>query len=80
MSEDKLKQYLLKAKKTIISGLDRNLDNPDVFKKFDWLKNQYNRLIILEDKIKDPIRELNEGIAGNNIHFSYTDGFYNKRN
>lgn len=80
MSNDKLKQNLLKAKKTIISGLDNNLDNPYVFKKFDWLKNQYNRLIILEDKIKYPIRELNEGIAGNNIHFSYTDDFYSKRN
>lgn len=79
MPKDKLKQYLLQAKKVIISGLDLNLDNPNVFKKYDWLKEQYNKLIILEEDIKNPIRELNEGIGGNNIHYSYTDDFYSNR-
>ncbi|MFC1574194.1 hypothetical protein ACFL30_03340 [Candidatus Latescibacterota bacterium] len=79
MTENKLKQNLLKAKRVIISGLDKNLDKPDVFQKYKWMKDKYNELNI-EKNFKDPIRELNEGISGNNIYYSYTDEFYSKIN
>jgi len=71
-----LKEELIRAKKVIINGLDLCLENPSIFEKYSWLKKQYNELIILGDNIKDPIRELNEGISGGNIHYSYTDDFY----
>lgn len=79
LTDDKLEENLRKAKKVIINGLDSCLENPNIYKKYSWLKKQYNDLIILTDNIKDPIRELNEGISGANIHYSYTDDFYTKR-
>jgi hypothetical protein len=79
MTENMLKQKLLKAKDVIINGLDTYFDNPEVFEKYNWLKNQYNKLIILGENVKEPIRELNEGISGNNIHYKYTDDFYRMR-
>lgn len=94
MTVDKLTTSLDKIRKVIIKGLDESFEKPDVFEKFKWLKEQYHKLIILDDfdyetkseeNIKMKIRELNEGIAGQNIHYSYTDEFYkmnrkNKRN
>lgn len=78
MGEDVLANKLLKAKKTIINGLDENFDSPYIFTKYKWLKEQYQKLYI-DQKIKEPIYELNEGISGNNIHYSSTDNFYFKR-
>lgn len=74
-----------KIRKVIIKGLDESFEKPDVFEKFKWLKDQYHKLIILDDfdyetkseeNIKIKIRDLNEGIAGQNIHFSNRDDFY----
>lgn len=79
---------LSKIRKVIINGLDSSYEKPDVFEKYKWLKDQYNNLIILadfdyntktEENIKQKIRELNEGIAGQNIQYSYTDNFYEDR-
>ena len=76
MKESTLKEELRKIKLTILNGLDSNFEHPDIYRKFNWLKDQYNELIILTDGIKEPIMKLNEGIVGQNIHYSYTDDFY----
>ena len=94
MTVEKLTISLDKVRKVIINGLDESFEKPDVFKKYKWLKDQYQKLIILDDfdyetkseeNVKMKIRELNEGITGQNVHYSYTDEFYeinrkNKRN
>ena len=91
MTVEKLKTSLDKIRKVIIKGLDESFEKPDVFEKYKWLKDQYHKLIILDDfdyetesdeNIKMKIRELNEGIAGQNVHYSYTDEFYetNRKN
>lgn len=88
MTPELLAESLNKVRKVIISGLDSSFEKPEVFEKFKWLKEQYNKLIILsdfdfetktEEHIKQKIRELNDGIAGQNIHYSYTDNFYENR-
>lgn len=88
MTNEKLKESLDKIRKIIISGLDTSFEHADVFEKYNWLKEQYHKLIILsdydsetqtEENIKIRIRNLNENIVGQNIHFSYTDGFYEKK-
>jgi len=76
MKEAILKDALDKTRKVIIEGLDYSFELPSVHSKYQWLKNEYNNLIILTDNIKQPIKELNESIAGQNIHFSYTDNYY----
>jgi len=77
MKTDILKDALDKTRKVIIEGLDYSFELPSVHSKYKWLNNEYNELIILTDNINQPIKELNENIAGQNIHFSYTDNFYN---
>ncbi len=88
MTPELLTESLSKVRKVIIGGLDSSFEKPEVFEKYKWLKDQYNKLIILGDydhktktneHIKQKIRELNEGIAGQNIHYSYTDNLYEKR-
>ncbi|PTX58385.1 hypothetical protein C8N46_11430 [Kordia periserrulae] len=85
MTDEKIKISLGKIRKVIVNGLDTSFENPSVFEKFKWLKEQYNKLIILNDfdfetktheNIKLKIRELNEGIHGHNVHYKYTDDFY----
>jgi hypothetical protein len=76
IKEDILKDALDKTRNVIIDGLDFSFELPSVHSKYHWLKNEYNSLIILTDKIKQPIKDLNENIAGQNIHFSYTDNYY----
>ena len=88
MTDQKLKESLDKVRKVIISGLDASFEHADVFEKYNWMKEQYHKLIILndynreaktEENIKIRIRNLNEYIAGQNIHFSYTDNFYEEK-
>lgn len=88
MTVEKLITSLENIRKVIINGLDISFEKPDVFEKYKWLKEQYAKLIILEDfdfdtkteeNIKIKIRKLNEGLGGQNIHYSYTDNFYETR-
>lgn len=88
MTRERLIDSLDKVRKVIIRGLDSSFEHPDVFEKFNWLKEQYNNLIILEahsssptteQNVKIKIRSLNENIAGQNIHYEYTDSFYKKK-
>ena len=90
MTPQLLTESLRKVRKVIVNGLDSSFEKTEVFVKYTWLKDQYNKLIILsdydfetktEEHIKQKIRELNDGIVGNNIHYAYTDNFYvNRRN
>ena len=82
MTSDRLSESLDKVRKIIIAGLDMSFEKPDVFEKYKWLKEQYNKLIILsdfdldtktEENVKFKIRELNEDLYGQNIHYTYTD-------
>ena len=70
-----LKKIIERARNTIINGLDNSFHSSDVFAKYNWLKEKYNGLYI-EENIKPLIRCLNEDLAGNNIHYSYTKDFY----
>ena len=88
MTKEKLIESLSVVRKVIIGGLDTTFENPDVYEKYKWLKEQYNKLIILGDfdfetktyeNIKLKIRELNENIVGQNIHYSHTDSFYESK-
>ncbi|MFZ5940216.1 MAG: hypothetical protein ACOYXB_06545 [Bacteroidota bacterium] len=78
MSERRLKIGLTRVKKTIINGLDNSFENPNIYNKYLWLKNEYDKLYI-DDKIKPRLYNLNEDIAGQNIHYSYTDDFYESK-
>lgn len=80
METTKLKVELKKIKQTIIEGLDSSFEFADIHNKFKWLKTEYNRLLILDDGIKEKIYELNDGITGQNIHYSYMDNFYYPKN
>lgn len=87
MTPDLLTESLRKARKVIISGLDSSFEKPEVFEKYKWLKEHYNKLLILSDfdfetktegHVKQKIRELNKGIPRQNIHYSYIDNFPNE--
>lgn len=69
MTPELLTKSLSKVRKVIISGLDSSFEKPEVFAKFNWLKEQYNKLIILDDfdfetkaeeHIKQKIRDLKQ--------------------
>jgi hypothetical protein len=82
-------ESLSKVRKVITSGLDLSFEKPEVFEKFKWLKEEYNKLIGQtgfdidtnpEEHIKHKIRELDEGMTGFNIHYLYTNNAYENRN
>lgn len=79
MNDEIQRDALNKIRKVIIKGLDSSFESPSIHEKYQWLKNEYNNLTILTDNIKMPIKELNENIVGQNIHYSYTDNFYYNR-
>ena len=85
MTSEKLAISLENIRKVIINGLDASFENPTIFEKYVWLKNQYNSLIILSDydfnnRTEENIKmKINDGIGRQNIHYTYTDNFYNKR-
>lgn len=79
IEEDEMHDYLDEVRKVIIKGLDSNMENPDVFSKYVWLKDQYNNeLYVLEKDGKKRLPELNEERPYHNIHFSVTDKSINR--
>jgi hypothetical protein len=76
MDDTKMKTGLKKIRKTIIDGLDSTFQQPDIFSKYVWLKDQYNELIILTDGLKSKIHKLSDN--GHNIHCKFTDEINNK--
>ena len=88
MTHELLTESLNKVRKVIVSGLDSSFERPEVFEKYKWLKDQYNKLIFFsdfdfenktEENVKQKIRELNDGIKGQNIHYFFTDNFYENK-
>jgi hypothetical protein len=73
-----LKRELNKIRKTIINGLDSSFEHADTHLKYHWLKSEYEKLIITKIE-KKKIYNLNEGLRGHNIHFSYTNNYFDKR-
>jgi hypothetical protein len=65
MNSQNLKMELKKTKQVIVNGLNKSFVKPMNYKKYLWLKNQYNDLIILDKNLKEEIRSISE----NNIHF-----------
>lgn len=49
MTDEKLRESLGNVRKTIIEGLDSSFEKPEVFEKYKWLEDQYDKLIILKD-------------------------------
>ncbi len=70
ISNDDLTNYLDIIRKRIIEGLDSNFENRNIFSKYNWLRNQYSKLIIFDD-LKQAIRDVKEADSGLNIHFRY---------
>lgn len=64
-SNEQLKTELGKARKTIINGLNRSVEHPQIYKKYRWLRDEYEKLVILQDGLKENIKPINE----NTIHY-----------
>jgi hypothetical protein len=87
MTLTQMKFSLNNIRKVIIDGLDASFENPDVFYKYKWLMNQYNKLIILsdfdnktrsEENVKIKMRNINCADSEHNIHYSYIDSIYSQ--
>jgi hypothetical protein len=64
-------------RKVIIDGLDNSFEKPDVFQKYKWIKDEYNKLIILTKGLKKEIYEVRCADNSNNIHYSNIDNRMN---
>jgi len=76
-------EMIQKSKKVIIAGLDENMCNAHVFEKYNWLKDEFNKLsIILRDesgeRIKFHIYDAQIPDSRHNIHYSYINEFYDR--
>ncbi|MBI3479721.1 MAG: hypothetical protein HY016_05100 [Nitrosomonadales bacterium] len=65
MTDGHLKEGLNKSRQTIIDGLNHSAEHPHVYAKYEWLRVQYEELVILESGLKPCIKAVPE----NSIHF-----------
>lgn len=68
LSNEDLILQINKIKKNIINGLDDNFDRPDIYNKFNWLKNMYQNLY-LNSSDNNNLNDLDN--SDKNIHFDY---------
>jgi hypothetical protein len=68
LKNEKFNERLGLIRETIISGLDGGYEHPDIYNKYVWLKEAFNRLIILEPAQKRPIAEVKDNPRSGNIH------------
>jgi len=52
------------VREVIVKGLGENIEKPKVYKKYEWLKDEYNKLTILGESVKENILEVCESIPG----------------
>lgn len=83
MQSEVVEQGMLKynldiIRNRLIDGLDMSFSKPEVFLKYKWLMDQYNELIILEDKVKKPIHDVKLADSHLNIHYSPIDQLRNR--
>lgn len=82
ITQEKLVENLDKIRKVIIAGLDLSFEKTQVYEKYKWLANQYEKLIILDNidfktrkktKLKFELHDIKGANSEHNIHFSYID-------
>jgi len=85
ITQEKLLESLDKVRKVIIAGLDLSFEKTNVYEKYQWLANQYEKLIIFDDidfktktktKRKFKLQNIQGADSEHNIHFSYIDKLY----
>jgi hypothetical protein len=76
-SFDKL---LHQSKYVIIDGLDQNMFDTHIFEKYQWLKEEYNQLILSDEETKKnkkwKIQDVQKADSRGNIHFKYINDLY----
>ena len=76
-SFDKL---LHQSKYVIIDGLDQNMCDTHIFEKYQWLKEEYNQLILSDAETKKnkkwKIQDVQKADSRGNIHFKYINNLY----
>lgn len=82
ITQEKLTKSLNKIRRVIIAGLDLSFEKTQVYEKYKWLANQYEKLVILDyidfktkerTKLKFEIHNIEDADSEHNIHFSYID-------
>lgn len=68
LSSDELKKALNESCTAITIGLDENIECPNRYEKYAWLKEQYNKLIIF-NTFKNKIYAPDDADSRHNIHF-----------
>jgi hypothetical protein len=86
ITQSELSQSLDKVRKVIIAGLDLSFEKTQVYTKYQWLANQYEKLIIFDDidpttkqKTKLKLQNIEGADSEHNIHFSYIDKLYEEK-
>lgn len=85
-SDKEQKKDLKKIRNVIVKGLDFSFESPGITNKYQWLKEQYNKLIIFDNDINKSgyllekiIEHDNVNVdAGQNIYYSYAEDVYTK--
>jgi len=85
ITQEKLLESLCKVRRVIIAGLDLSFERTQVYEKYQWLADRYERLVILDDidfktnkkiKLKFKLQNIQGADSEHNIHFSYIDKLY----
>lgn len=74
-NETTFQEALSRARYSIIDALDKNIDNPNVYEKYSWLKDRYNNLYINAPYHKDNIIDTNIADAHHNIQYRPVNEF-----
>lgn len=76
LAKKALQEALSQIRLVIIKGLDSHFENPSIFMKYMWLKEEYSKLIILEEKMKKEILDVESAESRHNIHYGYVNQYY----
>lgn len=82
-SDEDIRNYVIASKDTILRGLDKSIEKPSVFKKYNWLRKKFDNLLISDcdgEDIQCKIYTPSNGDSKQNIHYSYINDFYDRTN